>query len=115
MNLRRAGAHQGSLRRVEGLNALCRRVLVHGIALCQTKGKVLGARLHAHRVLGARLVDDLERADAALRDALDLAGPARRHVAGLHPVVDHRAVELEGAGDVRLAAEHLDQALRAVH
>src|SRR6266581_142543 len=76
---------------------------------------MLGARFHAHRILGARLIDDLERADAALRDALDLAGPARRHVFHLYPVMDHRAVELEGAGDVRLAAENLDQSLRAVH
>src|ERR1700687_6409047 len=73
------------------------------------------ARLHAHRILGARLVDDVERVDAALRDALDLAGPARRHVAGLHPVMDHRTIELKGAGDIRLAAENLDQLLRAVH
>jgi len=30
-------------------------------------------------------------------------------------VVDHRAVELERAGDFRLAAKDLDKALRAVH
>src|SRR5438445_13003009 len=76
---------------------------------------MLGARFHAHRILGARLVDDLERADAALRDALDLAGPARRHVFHLDPVMDHGAVKLEGAGDIGLAAENLDQSLRAVH
>src|SRR6267378_2755119 len=115
MDLGRAGAHQRALRRMEGLDALAWRVLAHGIALCQTEGKVFGARFDAHRILGARLVDDLERADAGLRDALDLAGPARRHIAGLHPVVDHRTVQLEGAGDVGLAAKNLDQALRAVH
>src|SRR3954469_21664342 len=76
---------------------------------------VLGARLHAHRVLGAGVVDDFERTDAALRDALDFACPAGRHVAGLHPVVDHRAVELEGASNVGLAAENIDQSLSAVH
>src|ERR1043166_8262632 len=53
--------------------------------------------------------------DAALGDALDLPRPAGRHVADLHPVVHHRAVELEGACDVGLAAEHLDQTLRAIH
>src|SRR5205085_2073235 len=79
------------------------------------RGKVLGARFDAHRVLGARLVDDVERADAALGDALDLAGPARRHVAGLHPVVHDGAVEVESAGDVGLATEDLHQALGAAH
>jgi hypothetical protein len=29
--------------------------------------------------------------------------------------VDHGAVELEGAGDVGLAAENIDQSLGAVH
>ena len=54
-------------------------------------------------------------ADAALGDALDFAGPAGRDVAGLHPVVDHGAVHLEGARDVGLAAEDLHQSFRAVH
>ena len=48
-----------------------------------------------------------------LRDALDFR-PARGHVAGLHPVVDHRAVELESARHVGLAAENLDESLGAI-
>src|ERR1043165_5748971 len=76
---------------------------------------MLGARLHAHRILGACLVDDVERVDAALRDALDFARPARRDVTGFHPVMHHGAIELEPAGHVRLAAENLYQAFRAVH
>jgi hypothetical protein len=76
---------------------------------------VVRARFHAHRVLGAGFVEDLERADAALGHALDLGGPARRHVAGLHPVVHDRAVELERACDIGLGTEDPDQSLGAVH
>src|SRR4051812_38686054 len=76
---------------------------------------MLGARLHAHRILGARLVDDVERMDAALRDALDLAGPARGYIARLHPVVHDGAVELERPSHIGLCAKHLDEALCAVH
>src|SRR5438105_1573236 len=40
---------------------------------------MLGARLDAHRILGARLVDHLKRADPTLGNALDFARPERRH------------------------------------
>jgi hypothetical protein len=91
-------------------------VLRHGWVLRgNAEQRIVRARLHAHRVLGARFVDDVDRVDAALGDALDLAGPAHRHVAGLHPVVHDRAIELESARDIRLAAENLDESLCAVH
>src|SRR4030088_1487706 len=79
------------------------------------EGRIAGARLHAHRVLRARFVDDVYCADAALGEALDLAGPARGHIADLDPVMDDRAIQLEGARDVGLAAEDLDESLRAIH
>ena len=44
---------------MEGLDALRRGVLAHGAALCKTEGNVVGARLHAHRVLRAGFVDDV--------------------------------------------------------
>src|SRR5258708_14281396 len=76
---------------------------------------MLGARLHAHRILGACLVEDVERADATLRAAPHFARPARGHVPRLHPVMHHRAVELERARDVGLAANGRGQLLGAIH
>jgi hypothetical protein len=83
--------------------------------LRKAEGRVVRAGLHAHGFLGARFLEDVERADASLGDALDFRGPARRHVARFHPVVDDRAVELERARHVGLGAENLDESLRAVH
>jgi len=45
---------------------------------------------------------------------LDFHRPARRHIAGLDPVVDDRAIEPEGARDIRLAAEDFYEAGGAV-
>jgi len=116
VDLGRAGAHQRALRRMEGMDAFRGGVLAHGIALRKNSERgVVGARFHAHRVLGAGFIDDIGRADSALGDALDLAGPARGNIAGLRPMMHDRAVELKGARDLGLAAEHLDQSLCAVH
>src|SRR5262245_8530101 len=75
----------------------------------------VGARFDLHRLLRRGLVEDLDRGDAAVGDALDLRGPARRHVAGLDPVVDDRAIEVESAGDLGLASEDLYEAGGAAH
>src|SRR4029078_6157992 len=91
-------------------------VLAHGIAFRKdAEWRVVGTGFHAHRVFYACFVDHFHRADAALRDALDLARPTRRDVAGLDPVVDDGTVELERARHVGLAAENLDESLSAVH
>ena len=44
---------------------------------------------------GVGFVEDVDGADLPAGDVLDFHRPARRHVAGLHPVVDDRAVEPE--------------------
>ena len=72
----------------------------HGFLGKNAKRRSPGA---TSRVQGlyARFIDDLERADAALGHALDFTRPARGYVTRLHPVVDHRAVELEGPARLR--------------
>ncbi len=106
VNLGRPRAHQRALRRMERMDALGRCVGIHGLSLRQDAERcVVGARFHAHRLLGARLGKDFDRGDAALGHAFDLCRPARRDVARLDPVVDHRAIELECARDVGLATE----------
>ena len=80
-----------------------------------TGGRIVRARFHAHRILGAGFVDDFDRTDAALGDPLHLARPTRGDVARLHPVVHHGAVHLEGARDPGLAAKDLDKTCGAIH
>src|SRR6266851_3730566 len=76
---------------------------------------IVGTRFDLHRLLGVSLVQHFDRGDPAFGDVLDFHRPARRHIAGLDPVVDDRAVEPEGARDIRLAAEDFHEADGAVH
>jgi len=76
---------------------------------------IVGTRFDLHRLLGVSLVQPLRPRRSALGDMLDFHRPTRRHVAGLDPVVDDRAVEPEGARDIGLASEDLYEAGGAVH
>src|SRR5215831_13036281 len=76
---------------------------------------IVGTRFDLDRLLGAGLVEHFDGGDAAVGDALDLGRPTRRNVAALHPIIDDRAIELEGARDLGLASEYFDEALGAIH
>jgi len=117
VNLGRAGTHERPLRRMERADAFGGCEMVHGFL--SRKGRpeenVVGTRFDFHRLLDGSLVEHLDGLDAALGDALNLGRPARRHIAGLDPVVDDCTIEPEGPRDFRLAAEDFYEAGRAGH
>src|SRR5882724_1890128 len=117
MDLGRAWTHKRSLGRVERADAFGWREIVHGFLSRNGRPEqmIVGTRFDLHRLLGVGLVQHFDRGDPALGDVLDFHRPTRRHVAGLDPVVDDRAVEPEGARDIRLAAEDLYEAGGTVH
>ncbi|MCK7502035.1 MAG: hypothetical protein MZW92_77930 [Comamonadaceae bacterium] len=118
MDLRRARAHQGALRRVEGMDAFRRGELIHGVTPCQgwsEQAVFFTARLHFDRFARVGFVEHLGGRDLSPGGVLDLHGPARGHVAGLDPVADYSPVDPESARHLGLAAEDGDETLGAVH
>src|SRR3981081_3927690 len=117
MHLGRTGPQERSLRRMERADAFGWREIVHGFLSRKRRPEqmIVGTRFHLHRFFGLSLFQPFDRADLALGDVFDFHRPTRRHVAGLDPVVDDRAVEPEGARDIRLAAEDFYEAGGAVH
>ncbi len=115
MDLRRARPHQRALRRVERLDAFCGGKLGHGITPMGGAGEIVGPGFHSNGFSRSSVVEHIDGMDPAASQLLDFHRPARGHVAGLHPVVDHCAVELKRTGDIRLGAENLYQPLCAVH
>ena len=97
------------------VNNYNKRPVVRDVSPAVQAGEIVGPGFHSNGFARSRVVQHVDGEDAPAGQLLDFDGPARRHVAGLHPVVDHRAVELDGAGDLRLAPEHPDQSHCAVH
>src|SRR5262249_45161638 len=93
------------------------REIVHGFLSREWRPEqmTVGARFDLHRLLDRGLVEHLDCVNAAVGDALDLGRPARRHIAGLDPVVDDGAVQMEGAGDFGLTTEDFYEAGGAIH
>src|SRR5882762_1124904 len=117
MDFRRSRTHKRPLRRMKRADALGGSKIVHGFLSRKRRPEqmIVGTRFDLHRLLGVSLVQHFDRGDLALGDVLDLHRPARRHIAGLDPVIDDRAIEPEGARDIRLAAEDFYEAGGAVH
>ena len=113
MDLGGAGPHQRALRWMERLNAFGGGVLTHGLTFVlgfrHAEWRVVRTRFNADRTLGAGFIDDVDRTDPTLREALHFARPTRGDVARLHPMVNHCPIQLERARYLGLAAEEIDQ------
>src|SRR5262249_47858513 len=117
VDFRRSRAHQRALGRVEGIDAFDWREIVHGVTPGKRSKKAFAVRpgLQAERLPGVGFVEHFDGADLPAAERLHFHRPARRHVAGLDPVVHDRAVEAQAARDFCLAAEEFYESFRAVH